>query len=146
MSDQLEILKDFPVKIEIPVAWGEMDAYGHVNNVVYFRYFESAQVRYFDLLGFNEVLKSRRLGALIHQISCTYMIPIVYPDTLQAGVMVSEIKKDSLSMEFFILSLKNGLSAFGESEMVIYDFSTSKKIDIPLPLKKAIEKLENKTL
>ena len=35
---------DYPVVIEIPVAWGEMDAYGHVNNIVYFRYFESARI------------------------------------------------------------------------------------------------------
>ena len=38
---------DYPVVIETPVAWGEMDAYGHVNNIVYFRYFESARIAYF---------------------------------------------------------------------------------------------------
>ena len=39
-----DLLADFPVTVEIPVAWGDMDAMGHVNNVVYFRYFETARI------------------------------------------------------------------------------------------------------
>lgn len=42
----------FPVRVGIPVAWGEMDAFGHVNNVVYFRYFESARIAFFGADGF----------------------------------------------------------------------------------------------
>lgn len=43
-----EPLAGFPVRVDIPVAWGEMDAFGHVNNVVYFRYFESARIDSYD--------------------------------------------------------------------------------------------------
>ena len=42
-----ELLTDFPVTVEVPVAWGDMDALGHVNNAVYFRYFETARIRFF---------------------------------------------------------------------------------------------------
>ena len=44
-------LAGYPVIIEIPVAWGEMDAFQHVNNIVYFRYFESARITYFERTG-----------------------------------------------------------------------------------------------
>ena len=47
-----EIFRGFPIVIELPVQWGEMDAYGHVNNTVLFRYFESARMAYFERCGF----------------------------------------------------------------------------------------------
>lgn len=40
------MIAQYPVVVEVPVAWGEMDAYGHVNNIVYFRYFETARIAY----------------------------------------------------------------------------------------------------
>ena len=43
-----ELLGDFPVCVREPVIWGDMDAFGHVNNIVYLRYFESARIAYFD--------------------------------------------------------------------------------------------------
>ena len=50
-----ELLVDFPVTVEIPVAWGDMDAMGHVNNAVYFRYFETARISCFADLGLDEL-------------------------------------------------------------------------------------------
>ncbi len=47
-----EILKHYSVIIETPVAWGEMDAFQHVNNIVYFRYFESVRIAYFEKIGY----------------------------------------------------------------------------------------------
>lgn len=56
------LLKDFPVITEIKVAWGEMDALQHVNNVVYFRYFETARLDYFNKLICWSTCKPRKLG------------------------------------------------------------------------------------
>ena len=51
-----KLLADYPVVVETPVAWGEMDAFGHVNNIVYFRYFETARIAYFEKLDVPEFL------------------------------------------------------------------------------------------
>ena len=53
----LEKLEEYPVRVEIPVAWGEMDSLGHVNNIVYFRYFETARMEYFGRIGVMEVMQ-----------------------------------------------------------------------------------------
>lgn len=53
-------LEGFPVVIELPVVWGEMDAFAHVNNVVYFRYFESARIAYLERIN---CLESNYLAA-----------------------------------------------------------------------------------
>jgi acyl-CoA thioester hydrolase len=146
MTAQLQILNEFPIKIPIIVAWGEMDAYAHVNNAVYFKYFESAQVKYFDALGLNDSLQAAGLRIVIHKISCTYMIPITYPDNLQVGARITDIQDDMIFFEFFILSEKRGLSAFGESTMVVFNFKNAKKVNVPDELVTAIKKLENKNL
>jgi len=52
-----DLLKNYPVVIEIPIAWGDMDAFQHVNNIMYFKYFESARISYFEKLDFNEQMK-----------------------------------------------------------------------------------------
>ena len=53
-------LADFHVVIDQPVAWGDMDSFGHVNNVVYFRYFENARVEYFRRIGWWEYMDRDR--------------------------------------------------------------------------------------
>ena len=57
------LLAGFPVILELPVQWGEMDAYGHVNNTVFFRYFESARMEYLRKCGFAESHERDRIGA-----------------------------------------------------------------------------------
>ena len=66
------LLKDFPITIEIPTAWGEMDAFQHVNGVVYFRHFESARFTYFERLGMIDYMKETGTGPILASIECKY--------------------------------------------------------------------------
>ena len=47
-----DLIGDYPVTIELPIVWGDMDAFQHVNNIVYFKHFESARISYFEKIGF----------------------------------------------------------------------------------------------
>jgi acyl-CoA thioester hydrolase len=76
-------LADYPVVIEIPVAWGEMDAYGHVNNIVYFRYFETARIVYFGKLESPDFVNRNPLGPILASTSCRFRAPLAFPDHLQ---------------------------------------------------------------
>jgi len=59
------LLPGFPVVIEIAVAWGEMDAFRHVNNVASFRYFESARIAYFDRLDAMREMERNGCGPIL---------------------------------------------------------------------------------
>ncbi|MGZ6208377.1 MAG: acyl-CoA thioesterase, partial [Syntrophales bacterium] len=74
------LLKDYPVIIEFPVAWGEMDAMNHVNNIVYFRYFESARIAYFEKADMFSYMTETGIGPILATISCKFKIPLSYPD------------------------------------------------------------------
>ncbi|MBL8406664.1 MAG: acyl-CoA thioesterase, partial [Candidatus Accumulibacter sp.] len=61
----------------IPIRWGDMDAYGHVNNTIYFRYMEQVRVEYLEKLGFR--VMPRGSAPVIINASCTFLVPLNYP-------------------------------------------------------------------
>lgn len=138
-----DLLADFPVVIEIPVAWGEMDAFQHVNNIVYFRYFETARIAYFEQLGFMELMNETSVGPILAEIRCRYRKPLTYPDTVSVGTRVSEMSEDRFVMHQCIVSHKlKAIAAEGDSELVAYDYRHGRKAAIPAEVRRQIEKAE----
>jgi acyl-CoA thioester hydrolase len=71
----------------IPIRWGDMDAMGHVNNTVYFRYMEQARISWFDaLVPEDEAWQST--GIVIANASCNYKRAITYPGTVEVRLYV----------------------------------------------------------
>lgn len=138
----MEILKDFKVKVEMPVEWGDVDVYGHVNNVTYFRYFQEARVKYYKKVGIKTDISKNESGAVLKSISCKFLVPLDYPDKITIGAKVTSIEGSEITMEHYISSEKKGLIAFGESVLVIYDFELQKKLDVPENILNEIEKTE----
>ena len=139
----MELLKKYPVIIEIPVAWGEMDSFDHVNNVAYFRYFESVRIAYFRKLRFLEYMDQTGIGPILASTKCNYRIPITYPDTLSVGARSLEINDDHFLMEYSLLSHKAGkVAAIGEGKIVCYDYKNNCKSLFPEEIKNRIMDLE----
>jgi acyl-CoA thioester hydrolase len=138
-----ESLASCPVVIEIPVAWGEMDALRHINNIVYFRYFESARIAYFEKLGFWEFMNETGIGPILASIQCKFKMPLAYPDTVSVGTRVSRIEQDRFVMEYRVASHKSQtIAAEGEGVVVSYNYRESKKTALPEELKQRILALE----
>ena len=138
-----ELLASCPVVIEIPVAWGEMDALRHVNNIVYFRYFESARIAYFEKLRFWEFMNQTGVGPILASIQCRFKIPLTYPDTVSVGTRISRIEQDRFVMEYRAVGHKSqAIAAEGESVVVSYDYRENKKTPLPEEMKQRILTLE----
>ncbi len=139
-----QLLKAFPVIVEIPVAWGEMDALGHVNNVVYFRYFENARIAYFEKMKFWEFMKQTGIGPILAATQCTFKAPLSFPDHVLVGTRTSEIKEDRFIMQYVLVSRSlRKVAAEGEAVMVTYDYRDKKKTPVPEELRRYISDLEN---
>ncbi|KIE22563.1 thioesterase [Vibrio sinaloensis] len=138
-----DLLKDFPVITKVPVAWGEMDALQHVNNVVYFRYFETARLEYFDKIKLLVNIAESQIGPVLGETSCRYKLPITYPDTLLIGSRVVDLQDDRFTMEYQIVSQKLGqISTVGKATCVMFDFKNNSKALVPDIVKQAILDLE----
>lgn len=138
-----EILAPFPVVISLPVVWGEMDAFNHVNNIVYFRYFESARIAYFERLLLLEYQRAHGIGPILGQIGCRFKFPLTYPDTVRVGVRVTEIGADRFVMEHVVVSERHGREAArGEGVAVSYDYAAGRKTALPPEIVARIRALE----
>lgn len=138
-----KLLADFPVVVEAPVAWGEMDALGHVNNVVYFRYFENARLAYFDAIGYMEQMKRTGVGPILASTRCRFRRPLEYPDQVAVGARVRQLQPDRFLMEYRVVSRCHGvIAAGGDGAIVSYDYRSGAKAPVPDPVRRAIEGLE----
>jgi acyl-CoA thioester hydrolase len=136
-------LERYPVVIEIPVAWGEMDAFQHVNNVAYFRYFESARMAYYERLNLRELRARTGIGPILAATSCRFKMPLTYPDTVRVGVKVTSIEKDRFMMDHYILSTQHQkIVAEGNSVIAAFNYRENKKALVPEELKQQIWDLE----
>jgi acyl-CoA thioester hydrolase len=121
-----------PVILELPVQWGEMDAYGHVNNTVFFRYFESARMAYLQQCGFVESHERDRVGAILHSTTARFRQPLFFPDTVQIGASATEVKEDRFTMAYTVVSLsRNVVIAEGSAIIVSFDYAEGKKTVLP---------------
>jgi len=133
----------FPVVVELDVAWGDMDSYAHVNNVVYFRYFENARIAYLDRVGWSASKVATGLGPILASTSARFRKAVTYPDHLLVGARVTDIQSDRVTFEFRLVSTKFGAVACdGQGVIVSYDYRAASKAPIPAAIRKAIEELE----
>ncbi|PKN34543.1 MAG: acyl-CoA thioesterase [Deltaproteobacteria bacterium HGW-Deltaproteobacteria-19] len=138
-----DVLKGYPVSLEVPVAWGEMDAMGHVNNVVYFRYFESARIAYFEKMGLIDFMKKTGIGPILATTSCQFRIPLTYPDSVLIGAKVVSVEDDRFVMHYIVVSKKHRKpAAVGEGVIMAFDYRGGKKVPVPEELKQRVLEIE----
>jgi acyl-CoA thioester hydrolase len=138
-----DVLSACTVVMNIPVAWGEMDAMGHVNNIIYFRYFESVRIAYFLKLNMIGYQQETGIGPILASTECRYKFPLHYPDTLMVGTKILSMEEDRFIMGYEVFSTKHKrIAADGEGVIVTYDYNNNKKVNIPDTLKAKIMELE----
>ena len=138
-----DALKDYPIITEIPVAWGEMDALSHVNNVVYFRYFETARIDYFNRTSLMTDIPKTNIGPVLGETSCKYFRPVTYPDTLSVGSKIVKLGEDRFEMEYAIFSQnQQQLTTKGRAKVVMFDFANQRTVPLPDSVRTEIESIE----
>lgn len=139
------LLKEFPVVIEIPVQWGEMDAAKHVNNAVYIRWGESARIAYFDKMELDSSF-TEQIGPILGWQDCKYIFPVTYPDTISIGIRTVEIKADRFFIECHMFSHQHQrLVAINKNSIIAYDYHNLKKAELPQEWIDKMSALEGKS-
>ncbi|MEL7448670.1 MAG: thioesterase family protein [Pseudomonadota bacterium] len=142
-----QLLAGFPVVVESAVQWGEMDAMGHVNNAVYFRYFETARIAYFETTEFFSLMNASGLGPILAHTDCRFRLPLKHPDELRIGARVVAIGDDRLKMEYRVVSVSHGaIAAEGTGRVVSYDYAAAAKAPFPDAVRSAIVAAEGREL
>ena len=120
--------------MRMPVRWGDMDAMGHVNNTVYFRYFESARIAWFDQIDYAPDPSGE--GPVIVNANCTFLKQLTYPGQIEVATMVGPPGRSSFQMTHEIrLVGANGIAgelhAEGGAKVVWVNFPAQKSVPLP---------------
>ncbi len=146
MPTDEDLLAEFPVILTLAVQWGDQDAMQHVNNVVYFRWCESARIAYFGKIGLADRRSAEHVGPILASIKCDFRRQLNFPDTIRIGARIARIGRTSLTMTHRVESQsQRAIVAEAESTMVVFDYATSKPHPVPETLRAAIEGLEGRT-
>jgi acyl-CoA thioester hydrolase len=139
----LSLLTGWPVIVEQSVCWGEMDSYGHVNNIVYFRYFENARLEFFRRLGWPIGGRPTGVGPILASTQCRFRKQLSWPDRIAIGARAASIGDDRFTLEHWIISEKwNALVAEGSGLIVTYDYAKECKAPVPAEIRMKIAELQ----
>lgn len=128
--------------IELPVLWGDMDAFLHVNNIQYLRWIETARVHYLKASGLYQ--REDNIGIILARTEIDYRIPLVFPDTVRVNARVTEIGRTSFTMYNDIVSIQHNekTAALAKTVLVVYDYNTLQKVVIDEALKSKLRTIK----
>ena len=115
---------------KMPIRWGDMDAYGHVNNTVYFRYMEQARVEWIEAM--NILVRPGGAGPVIINASCTFLIPMTYPGHVEVRTFTGPPGRSSVQT-YVEMSIEGDerLYAEGAAKEVWMDTQSGKSVPLP---------------
>ncbi len=125
----------------ITTRWADNDIYGHINNVAYYAFFDSAANLYLIREGGLDIANASVIGVVVES-KCNYHAPLTYPMSLVAGVRVDKLGNRSVTYGIAIFDEQSDVAAaHGHFVHVFVDRNTRKPIEIPAPLRSALERI-----
>ncbi|MBA60597.1 MAG: hypothetical protein CMB30_02735 [Euryarchaeota archaeon] len=140
--------KKWPIKTEIPVLWGDVDSFGHVNNIIYLKWCETSRVELFRKMYDVKTLDTENIqlgsgvGPILANFNCNYRTPIKYPDVIYIKTRISHIGNTSYGIEHQMYSKNNDEKIVfdGSSVIVMVNYKNETKFQLDSEMKKTLEK------
>ena len=131
----------YPHFLSIATRWMDNDVYGHVNNVVYYSYFDTVVNEYLIRSGVLDIEHGTTIG-LVVETQCNYFAPIVFPDRIDAGLRVVRLGTSSVRYEVGLFREDDAEpAAQGHFVHVYVDRETRRPVALPDSLRAALEPL-----
>jgi acyl-CoA thioester hydrolase len=126
--------------LTIPTRWMDNDVYGHVNNVVYYSYFDTVVNGYLISSGSLDIERSQVIG-LVVETQCRFFNPVTFPDTVHAGLRVARLGNSSVRYEIGLFRNEEDAAAQGHFVHVYVDRETRRPAGLPQQMREALEKI-----
>ena len=139
-------MHQFPVRLPLRIDWSEMDLFGHVNNVAYFKYIQASRVNYWEVSGLSRNFQKDRIGPILLSTGCQFIKPLYYPGNLVIESRIEFIKITSFGIHHRILNEQGEVAAEAHDVIVTFDFNKNEKVPVPDDFREAVELLEGRTL
>ena len=130
---------DWTIEVTLDVAWGEMDALGHVNNIRYIAWAETARIAFFEKFGMSTRAQDP-VGPILARIENDYLEPVEYPARVTVGVRPERVGNTSLILlhEVWLANDPRRVVARGRAVVVLINYATQEKVRVPDRLRAAL--------
>jgi acyl-CoA thioester hydrolase len=136
---------NYPSKLNIRIDWSDLDVYGHVNNVAYIRYVQTARVQYIMPLELIEQYLSQKISIILASTNIQYLSPLFFPGEAMIETSVAFIKNSSFGFSHRIRNTEGQIVAEAQDVMVYYDFNKNEKVRITDEMRAKIAAIENRS-
>lgn len=140
-SEKLMHRSDYSYFKNITTRWADNDIYGHINNVVYYSYFDTVANQYLiEFADFNPV-SAPVIGVIVHS-NCNYIKAIAYPDKIEAGLTVKKLGRSSVTYGIGIFRQgESAACAYGEFVHVFVNRKNNLPMSIPTKIRESLQKI-----
>lgn len=133
------------IQLELRIDWSELDLFGHVNNVAFFKYIQAARVNYWEISGLEQLFKDFNHGPILASCLCNFKLPLFYPGQVKIETHCSFIKNTSFGFHHQLYNEKGEIAAEATDIIVMYDFNKNEKMPFPSTIKSKFEAIEKTT-
>ena len=132
---------DFRAWASFSTRWGDNDAYGHVNNTVYYEWFDSAVNGWLVEQGLLDIVAGDPI-ALVVETSCNYFAPLAFPEDVEVGLAVAELGRSSVRYSIGVFATDaDSAAAQGEFVHVLVDRANRRPVAMPGEWRQKLEAL-----
>ncbi|SME99754.1 (3S)-malyl-CoA thioesterase [Trinickia caryophylli] len=127
-------------EMAMPIRWGDMDAFGHVNNTVYFRYMEQVRISWFEHLGLADGTHTGQ-GPVVVNASMEFLRQLRYPGDIIGRMLVAKPGRSSIDTAFELLRADDAGTVYarGKARCVWIDYAAEKSVPLPMRLRDVLE-------
>ncbi len=138
-TDRPDELAGYLALVTLPVQWGDQDAFGHVNNTVPLRWFESSRIVLLEEHGLAYLMGEGELVPLVASITCNYRRQITYPDVICVGTRVAELKHSRMTLAHAVYSRTQGqIVADGQTVVVFFNRHKQRPTRVPAEVREKL--------
>jgi len=135
----------YPYEIALEVAFRDIDAMGHVNNAVFFAYFETVRIKYVgEIMEHSGLIGTELLDLplILVEANCTYKSPALLTEILHIGTGISRFGTKSFDMLYRVLGEDGRLVAYGKTVQVMYDYIHRAAFSVPEPVRRYVDEYQ----
>lgn len=122
-------------KITLRIDWSELDIFGHVNNVAFNKYAQTARLNYVDMIGLMELHKTQNIGFMVAETNCQFKKELLFPGNIHIQTKIEFVKNTSFTLQHIMTNDAGELVAIAKDVLVVFDFNKKEKCLIPEEIK-----------
>ncbi len=120
-------MNDFPIALDLRLDWSEMDLFGHINNVSYFKYVQASRVHCWEVCGLAASFSETKTGPILRSTTCEFLKPLHFPGNISVRAKIDFVKNTSFGIHHRIYNEQGELCAEAADVIVWFDFNANSK-------------------